>query len=120
MIKKILLAAMLTASIGAVTAPASAEIIVRVAPPPPRTEVVPAPRRGYLWVPGHWDWRGNQHVWARGTWIRERRGYVYQEPRWTEHEGRWHYQQGAWGRGDRDHDGVPNAVDSRPNDPNRR
>ncbi|GGC71548.1 YXWGXW repeat-containing protein [Undibacterium terreum] len=133
MFKKLLFAAMLASSLGAVTAPASADIVVRVAPPPLRGEPVPEPRRGFIWVPGHWDWRGNHHVWAQGTWIRERPGYMYYEPRWTERDGRWHYEQGRWNRGDRDHDGipnrvdrdrdgdgVPNRVDRRPDDPNRR
>ena len=50
------------------------------APPPPQVEVVPGPRRGYLWVPGYWDWRGGRHYWVRGNWVHERRGYVYRRP----------------------------------------
>ena len=34
-------------------------------PPPPRYEVVPAPRRGMVWVPGHW---AGPHTWVDGHW----------------------------------------------------
>ena len=60
MLRKLVIAAMLTGTLGAVTVPASAVIIVRQAPPPPRAETVPEARRGHLWVPGHWDWRGKR------------------------------------------------------------
>ncbi len=33
-----------------------ANINIGVAPPTPRYEVVPAPRAGYVWAPGSWDW----------------------------------------------------------------
>jgi hypothetical protein len=120
MMKKLLLATMLAGSFGTLSVPAtSAEIIVRRAPPPMRDEAAPPPRRGHVWVPGYWDWRGNRHVWVNGTFVRERRGYVYRQPTWQERDGRWVYSRGGWGRGDRDGDGVPNRLDSRPNNPNR-
>jgi hypothetical protein len=122
MFKKILLAAMIAGSIGSVALPASAAvIIVREAPPPPRDEVMPAPRHGYTWASGHWEWRNNKHQWVRGTWIRDRKGYVYHGPTWQEHDGRWQMSKGAWIRGqqDDDHDGVKNKDDHRPNNPNR-
>jgi hypothetical protein len=122
MIKKILLATALAAAFTGVTVPAvatAAVIVVHTAPPAPREEVVPAPRHGYVWAPGYWDWRNNRHVWVKGTWVRERRGYVYHQPEWREHDGRWEMTRGSWARGDRDHDGVPNAVDQHPNNPRR-
>ena len=119
MIRKIVLAAMVSAALGSITLPASAAIIVQVAPPPPRTEVVPSPRRGYVWVAGHWGWRNQHHQWVKGTWIRERRGYQYNQPAWVEHDGRWHMESGSWRRGDRDGDGVPNRQDRAPDNPNR-
>ena len=119
MIRKMMVAAMLAASLGSVVTPASAEIIVRIAPPALRTEVVPAPRANRVWVAGHWDWRNRQHQWVPGTWIRERRGYQYNQPAWTERNGRWHMERGNWRRGDRDGDGVPNRFDRAPNNPNR-
>ena len=57
------------------------------------------------------------------------------QPPWVERNGRWELQRGQWqrGKGDRDRDGIPNAVDrdrdgdgipntadDRPNNPYRR
>lgn len=118
--KKIMIAALLASALGGIAAPASSAIvIVREAPPEPRAERVPQARRGHVWVPGHWDWRGNRHVWVKGKYIRSRSGYVYNAPRWEERDGGWYMARGQWARRDRDGDGVPNRLDSRPNNPNR-
>jgi hypothetical protein len=109
--KKTLLATLFAASLGAVAIPASAAIYVHVAPPEPRYESVPAPRRGYVWAPGYWDWRGNRHVWVSGHWVRERRGYYYDNARWVERNGGWYMERGRWQRGDRDRDGIANYQD---------
>jgi hypothetical protein len=112
MMKKLLLASLIAGSLGSITLPAAADVIVvREAPPAVRAERVPAPRRGYTWINGHWEWRNNHHVWVRGTWVRNRQGYTYNQPTWVERDGRWEMQRGAWRRGDRDRDGVPNRVD---------
>ncbi|MFY3386780.1 YXWGXW repeat-containing protein [Paracidovorax sp. MALMAid1276] len=92
------------------------EVQYHRAPPPPRHEAVPHPRRGMVWVPGHWEWRGHRHVWTQGHWVKARPGYHYREPRWVEHGGRWDMRPGGW---DRDGDGVPNRHDRRPNNPYR-
>lgn len=120
MIKKILLAALIAGSFGSAAVPVSAAVvIVREAPPPPRAERVPQARRGYVWVPGHWEWKHQRHTWVRGAWIRDRKGYVYHAPAWEERDGSWHMQRGNWARRDKDGDGVPNGADARPNNPNR-
>ncbi|NGZ83556.1 YXWGXW repeat-containing protein [Duganella aceris] len=93
-------------------------VVIRDAPPPPRYERVPAPRHGYVWAPGYWDWRGNRHHWIGGTWVTARPGYVYMQPRWEQRDGRWYRQEARWDRGpngDRDHDGVPNRYDRHDN-----
>jgi len=122
MMKKLLIAVAIAGSLGTVTLPAaSAVILVEKAPPAPRSERVPAARRGYIWDAGHWEWRRNQHVWVAGKWIRDRKGYVYNPPTWRERDGRWELQRSAWVRGNRDNDGdgVRNRDDARPNNPNR-
>ena len=134
MIRKMLVASAIAAAVGAVAVPSvsAADIFVRVGPPPARVETAPAPRHGYTWVPGYWDWRGHRHVWVGGHWVRERPGYVYYAPRWHERNGGWYMEHGHWGRGDRDHDGVanrydrdrdgdgvPNRYDRRPDNPHR-
>jgi len=94
-------------------------IDVRVAPPPPRHEVVPADRAGYVWVPGYWDWQGHHHVWVKGHWQHARHGYAYRSPAWVQDGDRWVLHRGEWTH-DRDHDGVPDAVDHHPDNPHRR
>lgn len=86
------------------------------APPPPRVERVPAPRRGMVWSQGHWEWRGQRHVWVPGTWIRVRPGYSYHQPAWVQSGNRWQFRRGGW---DRDRDGVPDRHDRSPNNPYR-
>ena len=123
MIKKVLIAAMLAASVGGIVAPATATaatVYVQIAPPEPRYEAVPESRRGHVWAPGYWDWRGHQHVWHAGSWQRERPGYRYHESRWVEHDnGRWSRQPARWARHDRDGDGVPDRYDRHPDNPRR-
>ena len=120
MIKRLILAAAILASMAGVAIPSAAAVFVRVEPPAPRAEVAPLPRRGYVWAPGYWDWRRNHHVWVAGSWVRERRGYRYNAPQWQQRDDRWYLERGRWARGDRDGDGVPNRSDRRPDDPLRK
>lgn len=128
LMKKVLVSALFAAGmIAAVATPlpsvATVGVYVNVGPPANRYEAVPAPRRGYVWSPGYWDWRGNKHVWVKGTSVRERHGYSYQPHRWVEHDGRWNLESGRWNQArshDSDRDGIPDNRDAHPNDPNRR
>jgi hypothetical protein len=52
-------------------------IVIGNAPPPVQYEVVPAPRRGYEWAPGYWNWNGRQHQWSQGHWERARPGRMW-------------------------------------------
>ena len=126
--RRSLLAALLAASLATVAAPSMAAqvgVSINVGPPAMRYEAVPAPRRGYEWAPGYWNWNSsrNRHNWVAGSWVRARPGYIYAQPNWVERDGRWHQQRGAWARRDMDRDGVPNRSDrDRDGDgvPNRR
>ena len=88
---------------------------IRIAPPPPRREAIPRSRHGYIWAPGHWEWRGQRYAWTPGVWIAERPGYAYAPPAWNQRDGRWQMEQGRWSprgpNGDRDRDGIPNRHD---------
>lgn len=77
-------------------------IVIGNPPPPPRYEVVPTARRGYVWAPGYWNWNGRRHVWVRGHWEHARAGYVYVRPEWQRSRDGWHLQRGGW-RADRRH-----------------
>ena len=151
LIKKVLVSALFAAGmLGAVTLPppaaAAVDIYVNVGPPPERIETVPTLRRGYVWAPGYWDYRGNRHHWIKGRQVRAREGHYYEPNRWVERDGRWNLERSRWHKGrrdsdgdgipnrrdpspyggsnrrpgDRDGDGVPNNRDSRPDNPNRR
>src|SRR6188768_3056065 len=90
--KKVLVSALFAVgTIGALVTPMSSvaqvEIQLNYGPPTPRYEVIPAPRAGYVWSGGHWQWRTNQHVWIAGNWQPERPGYAYYQPRWVERDG---------------------------------
>src|ERR1700690_145315 len=69
------------------SAPAYAEVNfsfgVEVAPPPPRVEVVPPLRAGFVWAPGYWNWDHGRHVWMEGRWIEARRGQSWVPDRWV-------------------------------------
>ena len=116
---KLLLAATLASTLGAMPLASYADIgvAIRVAPPAPRVVAVPAPRPGYVWAPGYWDWRYNRHVWHDGYWVRSRPGYVYAHPEWVQRDGHWVLMRGGWRRGDADHDGIPNGPDRHPGNP---
>jgi WXXGXW repeat (2 copies) len=100
MIRKTIAVTLLAATLGGTILPAFSAVVVRVAPPAPREEVVPAARPGYVWRGGYWDYRGNKHQWTKGAWVRERRGYHYVQPAWEEGNGRWTMRPGTWRRGD--------------------
>lgn len=100
--KNLMLAAAL-ALVGACAlnaAPAEARTVVSIyattEPPPLRREVVPAPRHGYVWVPGYWNWSHRKYVWTKGYYVRERRGYHYTPARWERDGDRWRYERGRW------------------------
>jgi hypothetical protein len=69
--------------------------VVGVAPPAPRTHVV-HPRRGLVWIEGHWESVGGRWVWRDGYWVRERAGYAWTPGVWVEVGGQWHWRPGRW------------------------
>jgi hypothetical protein len=91
-------------------------LVVRTAPPAPLYERVPAPRHGFVWAAGHWEWRGQRHFWVPGVWIEERPGYAYAPASWSQRDGGWYMEPARWssydGR-DRDRDGIPDRMEYR-------
>jgi WXXGXW repeat (2 copies) len=86
------------AMLAPVVASAAVGIDITIAPPAPQVEVVPAPRAGFVWAPGFWEWRGNAHVWVPGRWIGARPGWRWVPDRWEQHGERWHHYAGHWER----------------------
>jgi hypothetical protein len=76
----------------------AADIISDSAPPALRAERAPSPRDGYVWAPGHWEWRGHDYSWVSGTWIAERRGAHWMADSWEQQGAQWHFLPGHWER----------------------
>jgi hypothetical protein len=102
-IAAVLISAASTAPLQAV-AQVSISVNIGTEPPPPRYERIPAPRHGYVWAPGYWDWNGHAHAWREGHWERARSGYVYERPEWRQDNGQWRLNKGGWKREKKHHD----------------
>lgn len=122
--RKLIVGSLIAAALGTASIPAAArtevDFFVNVPPPPLRAEYLPAPRVGWVWVPGYWDWRHGRYSWVGGRYIRHRPGYYYEPARWVVQGGRYYYHRPGWRPGDRDGDGVPNRSDRFPDNPYRR
>ncbi len=65
--------------------------------PPPRVEVVPAPRPGYIWRPGHWRWDGGRYLWVPGAYLLRQHGWhAWVEGHWAMRGGRWVWIEPHW------------------------
>lgn len=81
----------------------------------------PAQQYGQVWVPGHWEWQGNRHVWVHGQYLQG--GAAYHGQHYNHYRGRRDRDRdGIPDRHDRDldNDGVPNWRDRAPNNRYRR
>jgi len=81
--------------------PVVAEIVAPKAPPPPRVEVIPEPRRPrevVEWEPGHWHWDGREYRWVEGHYIeRPRPAAVYVPGHWDQRpNGSWVWIAAHW------------------------
>ena len=66
--------------------------------PPPRKVVVRTAKPGpqYVWVQGHWTWRGGSYHWINGHWKKKKRGKVWVAGHWKKRRGRWVWVAGHW------------------------
>jgi len=83
-----------------VSAPAWAQVSVRIilAPPPPQYEVAPPMAPGHVWAPGYWAWNVDRHVWIRGRTIVQRDGYRWEPDRWEQRNESYYRSPGRWER----------------------
>ena len=91
-----LAAALLCLSLSAGVVEPARPAVIRVAPPPPQVEVMPAPRAGYVWDRGHWVWREGRYAWITGHWRAVRVGYHWVPGHWAERGGGWAWVEGHW------------------------
>ena len=69
-----------------------------VAPPAPRDERAPAPRDGYVWAPGYWEWNGSAYSWVSGRFVYAHRGAHWVPDRWDQVGSQWQHVNGHWDR----------------------
>jgi hypothetical protein len=67
-----------------------------VAPPPARDERAPAPRDGYVWAPGYWEWSGHAYSWVPGRFIFQHHGGHWVPDRWEQVGSHWQRVSGHW------------------------
>lgn len=80
--------------------PPGGPVAIRMAtvpPPPPQAERHEA-RAGFVWIGGHWAWKGKWE-WLPGHWERERAGYAWREGRWEKRGNAWYWIEGEWAAG---------------------
>jgi len=56
----------------------------------------PKPSDNSDWVPGYWDWDGDQWFWVNGMWIESREGQVYHSPEWARRGKGWIRLEGGY------------------------
>ena len=81
-------------------------------------EVHPAPRPGYIWAPGHYEWNGTRHVWMPGVWVKD--DYDRQWKAYAFNNGRTTYANGPLELRDRDGNVIPINPEAYPIDSTRR
>jgi hypothetical protein len=66
-------------------------------PPAPQTETRPAsPGARFVWIDGHWQWRGHRYLWVSGHWERGRGKSEWVAGHWDHAPRGWHWIPGHW------------------------
>jgi len=72
-------------------------IYVQKAPPKAKAEArSKKPNAKAIWVPGHWQWRGNKYVWVSGRWDANPRGKTWVPGHWEKRPRGWVWVSGKW------------------------
>lgn len=82
----------------ALSAPAAAEVVVRIRPPRVLVERRPVrPSREHIWVSGYHRWDGRAYVWTPGRWDQPPRRRAHWVPHhWVRSRGGWVFVEGHW------------------------
>ncbi len=77
---------------------ASAQVVVRIGPPAPRHEVIPArPGPNYVWVGGFHRYDGHAYVWVPGHYVMPPRPHARWVPgHWAHRHGGYVWIDGHW------------------------
>lgn len=77
---------------------AMAQVIVRIAPPPPIVEHHDNPPHvGWMWVEGHHRWDGQHYVWVHGFWAHPPHpGAIWVHHHWERRGDGWVLVEGHW------------------------
>ena len=67
-------------------------------PPPAPRYTRPAPRNGYVWVRGRYDWKG-RWVWTAGHWQRAKAQHTWTPGHWEKRGNRYVWVKGRWVKG---------------------
>jgi hypothetical protein len=69
----------------------------RIAPPPPRVDVVPdSPTPYHVWIAGYWKWAGINYVWVEGRWVKPKPGKAWVPGKWVKKGSYWAWTAGRW------------------------
>jgi hypothetical protein len=95
-VKKTFLAGLLALCL--TPAVAMAQVVVRIAPPPPIAEHHDhPPHDGWVWVEGHHRWDGHQYFWVHGHWAQPPHpGAVWVAHHWERRGDGWVLIEGHW------------------------
>ncbi len=77
----------------------AAPIVINVAPPPPRIEIISAaPSPNHVWIGGYWRWNNNngRHEWVNGHWEQRRDGQFWAPGHWVRNGNSWSFSGGFW------------------------
>lgn len=82
----------------ATVGPRPGVVYARYAPPSAVYEVATvAPGPGYVWIPGHHEWRGQNYAWIGGRYALPARGFRrYESGRWRHDRAGWYWSEGRW------------------------
>ena len=99
--QKTLKAAVLGVVLGVVPCVAHAQLFANAPPPAMQAEQPPpAPGPGFTWIPGFWNWTGNQYAWTPGRWEQPPQpAQTWQAPAWERDGNRFRFRPGRWGQG---------------------